>query len=146
MYKWCESADPTHRKISVMTELVKQCASHIWTDGICSLPCEKQKEVIRNSTTLTKVVRAFKQALEETFQEIRDGRHKCSSECFIEWLFGQTDPSSPQFKVDLETVLRLAQEMLSQVPKSFFDAKFDTLDDRKQQISHRLLQANVHAT
>lgn len=44
----------------------------------------------------------------------------------------------------LEQPLRLAQQMLSQIPETVLDEKFDTLDDRKTQIRDGILRSHVN--
>ena len=124
-------------------DFIKHLASHLWTDMICKLPEEKQIAIFSDRQMLLKVAAAFQELFEERFQEIRDGRHKCSSKCFVEYAFDMLDSQSPCREIDFSKALELATQILYNMPRSWLEERFETTAMRKMQIADRILNCEV---
>lgn len=122
-----------------MAELVLHCADHLWRDLVSKTPLEMQKMLIGNEDEMIILANEWCKILQEMFEDIRSGHHKCDRQCFIEYLFDRAE----RFEIDLDASVRLAAKVLAELPREWLDEDLGSDDARREVIGDRILKRNV---
>ena len=124
-----------------MAELVLHCADHLWRDLVSKTPLEMQKMLIGSEDEMVTLANEWCKIIQEMFEDIRSGHHKCDRQCFIEYLFDSVERSSPRFELDKS--VRLAAKVLAELPREWLDEDLGSDDARREVIGDRILKRNV---
>ena len=127
-------------------ELVLHCASHLWTDMVSKLSRDMQRVVLADDEKLLLLADGWCKAIRAGFEDIKSGRHKCSSPCLMEYLFQRVDPSSPGYVVVLERPITVAVQMLSQMPREWLDEDLGDDAARRAAIADRIMKSYIILT